>query len=187
MEEKQNTPTGKCPRCNNGDLDKTGGTQGKYLQCRCLECGYIIFMKHNMQIKIKLLHPDAKIPSKTHKTDACYDVVAVSKFDHCDGRIEYGLGFSLELPEDTQLDLRPRSSIHKTGLILSNCIGTGDEEYIGEYKAIFYHIIPSLPSYQIGDKILQIQLRNRENVDFVTVKEHGETERGMGGFGSTGK
>lgn len=138
-------------------------------------------------VKIKLLYKDAKIPKKIIESDACYDVVAVSKEDLGDGRIKYGLGFALELPEDTQLDLRPRSSIHKTGLILSNCIGTGDEEYRGEYMAVFYRVIPTLQPYEVGDRILQIQLRTREDVIFREVQELSETERGSGGFGSTGK
>jgi dUTP pyrophosphatase len=138
-------------------------------------------------VKIKLLHPNARIPKKMIDTDACYDVVAVSKKDLGDGRIHYGLGFALEIPENTQLDLRPRSSIHKTGLILSNCIGTGDEEYRGEYQAFFYHIIPTLPPYEIGDRILQIQMRTREDVVFEITNELSETNRGTDGFGSSGK
>jgi dUTP pyrophosphatase len=138
-------------------------------------------------IKIKFLHPDAKIPKKAIDTDACYDVIAVSKEDLGDGRIHYGLGFALEIPENTQLDLRSRSSIHKTGLILSNCIGTGDEEYRGEYQAFFYHVIPTLPPYEVGDRILQIQLKTREDVIFKITKELSETKRGKEGFGSTGK
>jgi len=138
-------------------------------------------------VKIKLLHPNAQIPQKAIDTDACYDVIATSKKDLGDGRIHYGLGFALEIPEGTQLDLRSRSSIHKTGLILSNCIGTGDEEYRGEYQAFFYHIIPTLPPYEIGDRILQIQLRTREDVEFEIINELSETERGTGSYGSTGK
>jgi len=138
-------------------------------------------------IKIKLLHSNAQVPKKVIDTDACYDVIAVSKEDLGDGRIHYGLGFALEIPENTQLDLRSRSSIHKTGLILSNCIGTGDEEYRGEYQAFFYHVIPTLPPYEVGDRILQIQLKTREDVIFKITEELSETKRGKEGFGSTGK
>ncbi len=138
-------------------------------------------------IKIKLLHPNAQIPKKVIDSDACYDVIAVSKENLGDGRIHYGLGFALEIPKGTQLDLRSRSSIYKTGLILSNCIGTGDEEYRGEYQAYFYHVIPILPPYEIGDRILQIQLRTREDVEFETIEELSDTERGTNGFGSTRK
>jgi dUTP pyrophosphatase len=138
-------------------------------------------------VKIKLLHSNAQIPKKIIETDACYDVIATSREDFGDGRIKYGLGFALELPVFTQLDLRARSSIHKTGLILSNCIGTGDEDYRGEYMAIFYHVIPTLPPYNVGDRILQIQLRNREDINFIEVQELSDTQRGTGGFGSTNK
>ena len=137
-------------------------------------------------VKIKLISLNAKIPIKVIETDACYDVFAVSKEDLGDGRIKYGLGFALELPEYTQLDIRPRSSIHKTGLVLSNSIGTGDEDYRGEYMCIFYHIIKTLPPYEVGDRIAQIQLRNRENINFIEIDELTDTQRGSEGFGSTG-
>ena len=139
------------------------------------------------KVKIKLLHPEAQIPIRFNETDACYDVYAVSKNNYGDGRIEYGLGFSLELPPNTQLDLRSRSSIHKTGLVLSNSIGTGDEDYRGEYKAVFYHVIPTLKPYEVGERILQIQLRSREDMEFVSHYELSETARGDGGYGSTAK
>ena len=138
-------------------------------------------------IKIKLLHPNAQVPKKVIDTDACYDIIATSKEDLGDGRIHYGFGFALEIPNGTQLDLRPRSSIHKTGLILSNCIGTGDEEYRGEYQAFFYHVIPTLPPYNVGDRILQIQLKTREDVVFEITDKLSETKRNIDGFGSTGK
>ncbi len=138
-------------------------------------------------LKIKILDKRAKI-TKTHLTDACWDVVACSKKEYGDGRVEYGLGFSAELPQGTQLDLRARSSIHKTGMILSNGIGTGDEDYRGEYKAVFYHVLKDLPPYEIGDRIIQCQLvkRDEENYMIEYVDELSDTERGEGGFGSTG-
>jgi dUTP pyrophosphatase len=139
-----------------------------------------------IKVKIKLLHPEAKIPARFNETDACYDVYATSIAYIGHDRYEYGLGFALELPPNTQLDLRSRSSIYKTGMILSNSIGTGDEDYRGEYKAIFYHLIQSLPKYKVGDRILQIQLRSREDVKFIPSLELGETKRSDGGYGSTG-
>ena len=89
------------------------------------------------KIKVKLLHSDAKLPIRFNETDACYDVYATSREVIGDGRIKYGLGFAMELPPNTQIDCRPRSSIHKTGLILSNSIGTIDEDYRGEWGAYF--------------------------------------------------
>lgn len=142
-----------------------------------------------MIIKIKKLK-NTPIPHKAHSSDACYDVYATSVKDLGDGRIEYGLGISLQ-PEDlssgVQFDFRARSSIHKTGLILSNCIGTGDEGYTGEYKAVFYNIIPDLPNYEIGDRVLQMQCTRPVDIEFIEVDNLEETVRGEGGFGSTNK
>lgn len=142
-----------------------------------------------MIIKFKKLHKDAKVPQKVHPNDACFDVYATSRKDLGDGRIEYGLGFALQ-PEDLQaygqFDLRPRSSIHKTGLLLSNSVGTGDFSYIGQYKAVFYHAIPSLPPYEVGERILQMQTTQAVDIEFVEVDELDDTDRGVGGFGSTG-
>jgi dUTP pyrophosphatase len=140
-----------------------------------------------MKVKIKLLTPNAKIPKRALQNDACYDVVATSRKVLGDGRIQYGLGFALEIPENTQADFRPRSSIHKTGLILANSIGTIDEGYRGEIGAVFYHVIPTLPEYEVGDRILQMQIRTREDVIFEETDELSNTDRGDGGFGSTGK
>jgi dUTP pyrophosphatase len=99
-----------------------------------------------MTVKIKLLNENAKILTRALEDDACYDVVATSRKDLGDGRIQYGLGIAMEIPENTQADFRARSSIHKTGLILSNSIGTIDEGYRGEIGAVFYHIISTLQS-----------------------------------------
>ena len=85
------------------------------------------------------------------------------------------------------IDLRPRSSIWKTGMSLSNCEGTIDELYRGEVSAVFYHIMPNMPKYEVGDKIGQIKLGFTLPIKFIEVEELSETERGSGAYGSTGK
>jgi len=139
------------------------------------------------KVKIKLTHPNAKVPEKSFGTDACYDIIAITKEDIGHNRIKYRCGFNIELPHNTQFDIRSRSSIYKTGLIMCNSIGTVDEDYRGEFIVIFYHVVPTLPPYEVGDRIAQIQMRSREDVKFVVVDELTETERGIGGFGHTGK
>ena len=141
-----------------------------------------------MIIKIKKL-TETPTPHKAHRSDACFDVYATSMRDLGDGRIEYGLGIALQpqiLGCGLQFDFRARSSVHKTGLILANCVGTGDESFCGEYKAVFYNILPDLPNYKIGDRILQMQCTKPVGIEFEVVEEFEETERGTGGFGSTG-
>ena len=86
------------------------------------------------------------------------------------------------------IDFRPRSSIWKTGMILSNCEGTIDELYRGEVKAVFYHINPFKKKYKVGERIGQIKLGITLPLEFEQVsKLNLNTERGTGGFGSTGK
>lgn len=94
-----------------------------------------------------------------------------------------------EIYEDLilSIDLRPRSSIWKTGMVLSNSVGTVDELYNGEISAVFYHLMTDMPKYKIGDRIAQCKLGFTVPMEFVEVDKLDETERGDGGYGSTDK
>jgi dUTP pyrophosphatase len=72
-------------------------------------------------------------------------------------------------------------------MVLSNCEGTIDEIYRGQVFAVFYHVMPNLPRYEVGDKIGQLKLGVTLAMDFEVVDELGNTERGSGGYGSTGR
>ena len=147
-----------------------------------------------MKVKVKKLHPDAVIPSKTYPNDYCYDCVAVSEEEVAPNVWKYGLGIALQIdrfatmiPTAFSIDLRPRSSVWKTGMVLSNCVGTVDENYTGEISAVFYHVMPNMPRYKVGDRIGQIKLGRTDMLDFYEVDELDATDRGEGGYGSTGK
>ena len=90
-------------------------------------------------------------------------------------------------PLKLSIDARPRSSIFQTGLSLCNCIGTIDEPYRGEVCAFFYDIVPELPKYKKGDRIVQVKVGVTLPIEWEEVDEIRETERGDGGFGYTGK
>ena len=146
-----------------------------------------------MEVKIKKTHPDAVTPYKTHEEDYCYDCVAVSEEEVAPNVWKYGLGlaFQIERPElfprhIFSIDARPRSSVWKTGMILSNCEGTIDELYRGEVSAVFYHVMPNMPRYKVGQRVVQIKLGATLPIEFVEVDELDETERGVNGYGSTG-
>ena len=151
-----------------------------------------------MNILFKKLHEDAVIPFKTYDRDFCYDCVAVSKEYIGENKIKYGLGFALQFDNSDDdfmgvsegfilsFDFRPRSSIHKTGLILCNSQATGDEPYTGEYQLFFYRFDKTLPEYDIGDRICQMKVGLTPIIDFEVVDELQSTQRGAGGFGSTG-
>jgi dUTP pyrophosphatase len=90
-------------------------------------------------------------------------------------------------PLKLSIDARPRSSVFKTGLLLCNCTGTIDEPYRGEVCAFFYDVIPQLPNYKKGDRIVQVKVGVTFPVEWEEVDELSDTNRGEGGFGSTGK
>ena len=148
-----------------------------------------------MKVKIKKVNADAVIPYKTHEEDFCYDCVAVSEEEVAPNVWKYGLGLAFQIDrQDYQekdivfsIDARPRSSIWKTGMILSNCEGTIDELYRGEVSAVFYHVMPNMPRYKVGDRVCQIKLGWTEKLSFEVVDELDDTARGDGGYGSTGK
>jgi dUTP pyrophosphatase len=147
-----------------------------------------------MKIKVKKLNPNAVIPYKSHDNDFCYDCVATSCEEIAPNVYKYGLGLAFEIVREDDaddfvldIDARPRSSVWKTGMVLSNCVGTIDEPYRGEVAAIFYHVMPDMPKYEVGDRIVQISIGITSQIEFEEVDELSQTERGAGGFGSTGK
>ena len=152
-----------------------------------------------MNILFKKLYEGAEIPSKTYDRDFCFDCVAVSKEYIGENRVKYGLGFAVQFdPDDPtyksmeddfifSFDFRPRSSIHKTGLILANSLITGDELYTGEYQVVFYRFDKSMPEYNIGDRICQMKIGITPKIRFTKTFNLKETDRGAGGFGSTGR
>ena len=85
------------------------------------------------------------------------------------------------------IDFRPRSSVWKTGMVLCNSCGTVDRGYTGEVCAFFYHVMPDMPKYEPGDRVAQMKIGFTVPIEFVDVEELDETDRGNGGFGSTGK
>jgi dUTP pyrophosphatase len=156
-----------------------------------------------MNIQVKKLSEDAVIPAKANATDAGYDIVAiddgvVSK----EGFIQYRTGLSVCPDIGYHIEIFPRSSISKYDLVLANSIGLVDNGYRGEilvrFKAVLraiapevnnedYLIVPDIYNkYKKGDKIAQLVIRKTEEANFVIVDTLTESDRGTGGFGSTG-
>jgi dUTP pyrophosphatase len=159
-----------------------------------------------MKVKVKKLNPDAVVPYKTHDSDFCYDVVATSCEEIAPNIYRYGIGLAFQIergwekitdhdayfktlrsPLKLSIDARPRSSVWKTGMVLSNCTGTIDENYTGEVSFVFYHVFPDMPKYEVGDRIAQIKIGYTVPIEFTPVEALDETDRGEGKEGSTGK
>lgn len=136
----------------------------------------------------------AVTPFKKYYTDFCYDMVAVSEEEIAPNVWKYRLGFAMQIEHDIEfsdirlsIDIRPRSSVWKTGMVLSNCIGTVDEDFTGEVSAVFYHVLPNMPRYKVGDRVCQMKIGFTLPIEFEEVNELQKTERSDGSYGSTGK
>jgi dUTP pyrophosphatase len=144
-----------------------------------------------MKVNIKKVHPNVVIPSYAKSGDAGMDLVATTIIGETLGSITYGLGIALEIPEGFVGLVFPRSSIRKTNLQLSNSVGVIDSGYRGELQATFNKIqgIDNVEreNYKVGDRVCQIIIIPHPPIEFNEVNELSNTERGEGGFGSTGK
>ena len=141
-----------------------------------------------MQVKIKKLSPESVTPTYAKDGDAGMDLVATTIVNEETFQITYGLGVAMEIPYGFVGLVFPRSSIRKYDLSLTNCVGVIDSGYRGELQATFRKERGvASKKYEIGDKICQIMIIPHPPIQFKEVDELTNTERGEGGFGSTGK
>ena len=138
-----------------------------------------------MKIKIKRLHPNAVLPKYAKAGDAGMDLTAVSLELINTDYIKYNFGLSFEIPDGFVGFIFPRSSCYKQDQILSNCVGVVDSGYRGEVSAVM--IGTTDKSYKVGDRVAQLIVMPIPYVQFDEVNELSDTERGAGGYGSTGK
>lgn len=145
------------------------------------------------RVEVKVFREDdtVKLPTYGKDGDACMDVYVHHVENKPDGRIVYHTGLHFRLPEDYEMEIRPRSSNTKTHAVMQNAPGTLDEGYTGELMIVHRRMDKyDDPEYQVGDRVAQILVRHRERIvwqEVTTQEELGITERGAGGFGSTGK
>jgi len=142
-----------------------------------------------MKIKIKKLHKDAVIPKYAKHGDAGMDLIATEVSFQKDDNIDIATvksGLSIEIPEGFMGLLFPRSSVYKNNAFLANCVGVIDSGYRGEICANFLTDI-NVFGYKVGDKFAQLIIMPHPTVQFQEVDELSTSERGHGGFGSTGK
>ena len=154
-----------------------------------------------MEVKIKKLYEDSILPTKAHATDAGYDLYAHSKVFDNDGNVVYGSGVAMEIPQGYVGFVFPRSSNAKKDLILSNSVGIIDSGYRGEIMFKFKTCqqvrgdgiiaapltVPLVHCYDTKERIGQIIIIPYPDIEFVEVEELSDSDRGDGGYGSSGK
>lgn len=139
-----------------------------------------------MKIKFKKLVQKAVMPKQGTPGSAGFDLTATDIRKDCgeDFLYRYFTGISVEIPPGYAGLIFPRSSVYKTGMLLTNCVGVIDSDYRGEIQAVF---AGEKPAYKVGDRICQLVIVPIPQVEYAEVTELSSTERGTGGYGSTGK
>lgn len=140
-------------------------------------------------IAVKRLDPDVPLPMRAHPEDAGADLYAAEDVVIEPGqRALVGTGIAIALPVGTVGLIHPRSGLAvKHGLSIVNTPGTIDAGYRGELKVCLINTDPETPvAITRGMRVAQLVVQRVELVDFVEATELDDTERGSGGYGSTG-
>ena len=143
-----------------------------------------------LKIKLQKITEDARMPIKGSEHAAAHDVYAHSITTSENGKVKVGLGFKTEIPKGYKGIIVPRSNLTKFRWILNNSYGVIDADYRGEWMAIFTLIdnndVNDTFPYNIGDRVAQIYFEEVLPISFDVVPELESSDRGEGGFGSTG-
>ncbi len=144
-----------------------------------------------MNVSIKKLSQSAKLPERGSASAAGYDLFADIKEELVIAPHEtamIGTGLAIAIPEGYFGGIFARSGISaKEGLRPANCTGVVDSDYRGELKVALHNDSEQPRKISVGQKIAQLVLVPFLSVDFDEVDQLDETQRGEGGFGSTGK
>jgi len=141
-----------------------------------------------MTVKFRRVHPDAVLPSYAHPGDAGMDVRSVADLEIAPGgRALVPTGLVMALPPGYEAQVRPRSGLAlKRGVTVLNTPGTIDEGYRGEVGVILANFGDEPFAVNKGDRIAQIVVAPVTRAEIVETSEVDGTDRGAGGFGSTG-
>lgn len=141
-----------------------------------------------MRIKLKKLDPRAIIPGYAHEGDACFDLHALEGGEvgaHSAFTVRTGLAF--EIPEGHVMLIYSRSGHgFKSGIRLVNAVGVIDASYRGEVDVGLRNDTPLRFDFEAGARIAQAMIIPVQAVEFQEVRELSRTQRGYGGFGSSG-
>lgn len=140
-----------------------------------------------MKVKIKRLDKSAVIPKYAKDGDAGLDLTATAYKVNEKGQYVYTSDLALEIPDGYVGLLFPRSSICKKDLEMTNSVGVIDSNYRGPIKSVFNPTCEDPDIYELGERFAQLIIIPYPKIEFEEVEELSETNRGTGGYGSTGK
>lgn len=144
-----------------------------------------------IDVKIKFLSEKVECPQ--YSTDGSLGMDLSAVIDEpvtikAGERALIPLGFAIQIPDGWGAFVFPRSGLSsKKGINLSNCVGVIDPDYTGEVKASLSNTSKEDYTVNPGDRVAQLVFLPVEKAKFVVVDDLDDTDRGAGGFGSTGK
>ena len=146
--------------------------------------------RDSANVGIELIHPDAKIPTYAHEGDQGADIYAVEDVTiepHTFGNM-VSTGLKLLIPYGYAVSIRPRSGMSRnTPLRISNSPATIDQQYRGEVKILFDNFSNEPVTIKAGERIAQFILEKNYRANYSQVDTvEPNTDRGEGGFGSSG-
>ena len=145
-------------------------------------------MPDEIVVKVKRLVPESQLPMQAKEGDAAFDLHSVVEYTLRSGE-SYGVptGIALEIPHGYEGQVRPRSGLAlKKGITITNAPGTIDSGYRGEVKVIVHNLGKEAFHITKGMRIAQLAIRPVPEVRFIEVIDLEDSDRGTGGFGSTG-
>jgi dUTP pyrophosphatase len=142
-----------------------------------------------VDLAVKLLHPQAKLPERAHPGDAGADLFSVEEVTIPAGeRRDVGTGLALAIPWGYAGFVQPRSGLaFKHGIMVVNSPGLIDAGYRGEVRVSLYNSGKDPFVVRVGERIAQLVVQRVEDAEFVATVDLPETVRGEGGFGSSGR
>lgn len=151
----------------------------------------------NDTLKIKKLNEDSLVPYRGSNGAAGYDLFAYSAEGYKDDEqwlvkpgevVKVHTGIAVAIPENCFIGIYARSGLGiKSGIVPSNCVGVIDSDYRGEIIVALYNHSFNTFEFKKGDRIAQMILHEYKNISMEIVSDLDETERGAGGFGSSGR
>lgn len=141
-----------------------------------------------MNLKVKRINKDAKLPEYAHEGDAGLDVFSIEDVVINPGKTSLiHTGIKIELPKETEAQIRPRSGLAlKNSITVLNTPGTIDEGYRGEIGIILINHGKKAFKVEKHMKIAQMVIKPVFRVNVLETQELSDTVRAEGGFGSTG-
>ena len=141
-----------------------------------------------MKVKYTKISSNAQLPSKGTEGAAAYDLYATEDaFIPVGEIVPVGTGISMEIPKGWKGEIYSRSGLSYKGVIVANSPGKIDSDYRGEIKVLLHNVRQrEIVGIKAGDRIAQFEINPVYDIEFEEASQLTESERGVGGFGSTG-